>query len=75
MNLFRSEEHVRRWSGFQDGTDEGILSLGDLMTIFSTPLHTEKLSKYYVSSISEYKPLFIDKIKKIKGRSPFWALP
>jgi len=64
---------VRNWSGFQDGTDEGILSLNDLMTIFSTPLHTDKLSKNYVSSISVYKSFFLEKIKEIKGNSLFWA--
>ncbi len=74
MNLFRSEEHLRHWSGFQDGTDEGILTINDLLKIFSTPLHTEKLNKHYVSSISEYRPLFMKKIIKIKGDSQFWDM-
>ncbi len=73
MNLFRSEEHVRNWSGFNQDTNEGILSLEDIVAIFSTPRHTEKLSKHYVSSMQEYKTLFIERIKQVKADSAFWA--
>lgn len=74
MNLFRSEEHVKNWSGFQKGTADGILTLNELMAIFSTPRHTEKMSKNYVSSMAGYKKLFIEKVDEIKGNSSIWKV-
>ncbi len=73
MNLFRSEKHVKNWSGFKEGTDAGILTLKDLMAFFSTQLHTEKLSRHYVSSIANYKEQFMAKIKLLRGDQPFWS--
>jgi len=35
MNLFRSEEHVRNWFGFEAGTEEGMIPLNDLVKLFS----------------------------------------
>jgi len=29
MNLFRSEEHIRNWTGFEAGTEEDIIQLVD----------------------------------------------
>ena len=74
MNLFRSEEHVRNWSDFKEGTDEGILSLEDIVAIFSTPRHTKKMSRHYVSSMQEYKAAFIERIMQVKTDSKFWTL-
>jgi hypothetical protein len=75
MNLFRSEAHLKRWSGYQPGTEAGILSLPEIMAIFSTPRHTAKMSEDYISKAAEYAPLFIEKIKQVKARVPFWATP
>ena len=69
MNLFRSEEHVRNWSGFKHGTDEAILSIVDLMSIFETPRHRDKFSGHYVSSAPEYAPMFYEILKKVTGNS------
>ncbi len=74
MNLFRSEEHVRNWSEFKEGTDEAILSIVDLMSIFQTPRHRAKFIGNYVSSASEYAPLFFEKIKEVTGNASFWNL-
>jgi hypothetical protein len=72
MNLFRSEEHVRNWSGFKEGTDEAILSVADLMAVFRTPRHSEKFSGNYVSSAPKYAPLFFEKVKEVTGNASFW---
>ena len=72
MNLFRSEEHVRNWSGYKEGTDEAILSLADLMSIFETPRHSGKFTGHYVSSAPEYAPIFFEKLKEVTGNSSFW---
>lgn len=75
MNLFRSEEHVRNWSGFKEETDEAILSVADLMAIFQTPRHSAKLSGNYVSCAPEYAALFFEKIKEVTGNASFWNPP
>jgi len=36
MNLFRSEEHARRWSQFQPKSEEGFITLTDLAGFFGT---------------------------------------
>ncbi len=72
MNLFRSEEHVRNWSGFKKGTDEAILSLSDLMAIFQTQRHSAKFSGDYVSSAPNFAPLFFEKLKEVTGNATFW---
>ena len=72
MNLFRSEEHVRNWSGYQEGTDEAILSLGDLMAIFETPRHSAKYNGNYVSSAPDYAPRFFEKLREVTGNASFW---
>ncbi len=72
MNLFRSEEHVRNWSGFKEGTDEAILPIADLMTIFQTPRHSAKFCGDYVSSAPEYATLFFEKLKEVTDNASFW---
>ena len=72
MNLFRSEEHVKNWSGFKEGTDEAMLSVVDLMAIFQTPRHRAKYIGNYVSCAPEYAPAFFDKLKEVTGGASFW---
>jgi hypothetical protein len=50
MNLFRSEEHVRNWSGFKSGTEEGIVELSALVKAFSGNLFTRRLDPDYFSN-------------------------
>jgi hypothetical protein len=73
IHLFRSEEHVRNWSEFRTGTDEAILPLSKIMAILSTPRHSAKLSGHYVSSASEYAPLFFKRLKEVTQNSAFWS--
>jgi hypothetical protein len=73
MNLFRSEEHVRNWSGFKEGTEEGILELSGLGRLFSGDLFRRRLDPDYVSRYKEYGRAFATAVKGI-GR-PFWSAP
>jgi hypothetical protein len=75
MNLFRSEAHLKHWSGYRAGTEAGILSLSEILAIFSTPRHTAKMSEDYISRAAEYAPLFIEKIKHVTTGGAFWATP
>jgi hypothetical protein len=54
MNLFRSEEHARNWSGFKAGTEEGIVPLLDMAKVFSGRMFKKRLDEDYVSHMREY---------------------
>lgn len=71
MNLFRSEEHVRSWSGFQPGTEEGLVPLPDLVQVFSGSLFTRRLDPDYVSRLQEYIQEFV---QTVDSKGTFWQL-
>ena len=72
MNLFRSEEHIRNWSGFKPGTEGGIVRLPDLVTLFSGPLFTRRLDADYASRTPEYLGQLVSALKEL---GPFWQPP
>jgi hypothetical protein len=73
MNLFRSEEHVRKWSGFKTGTDEGIVELSALVKVFSGNLFTRRLDPDYISNFQRYIGEFVSAIGEIAKVRPFWS--
>jgi hypothetical protein len=75
MNLFRSEEHARRWSGFRADKAGGLLPVADAMAVMSTPRHRDRLSGRYVSSAPASAPGFFARLKDITHDNPFWAPP
>jgi hypothetical protein len=75
MNLFRSEEHVRNWASFVEGSDEGITSLPDLVRLFSGPLFKKRLDPDYVTHMSEYRGDMVKTLKEIGKSGPFWKRP
>ena len=74
MNLFRSREHVKNWSLFEEGTEAGMLSLDDAMRIMSTPRHRNRLSLNYVSTFQDTVPVFAARLLEVTDNSPFWDL-
>ena len=74
MNLFRSEEHVRKWSGFKPGTEEGIVELPALVKVFSGSLFTRRLDPNYVSNLKNYLGEFLAAVGEIGKVRPFWSL-
>ncbi len=72
MNLFRSEEHARRWSGFRAEAAAGLLLLADAMDIMSVPSFRERLNGRYVSSAPTYRPAFVERLKAVSRGDPFW---
>jgi hypothetical protein len=73
MNLFRSEVHVRSWSGFRQGTEEGILRLPVLARLFSASVFTRRADADYVSHLKEYRDGFIAALSEIAKSRPFWS--
>ena len=72
MNLFRSEEHIRNWSGFKTDSEEGIIQLSEMVSIFSGNLFTRRLDADYVSHMRGYSR---ELIEALKGKGAFWQLP
>ncbi len=73
MNLFRSEEHVRKWSGFKSGTEGGIVELSALAKVFSGNLFTRRLDSDYVSKFQKYIGEFVAAVGEIGKVRPFWS--
>jgi len=72
MNLFRSEEHIRNWSGFKADTEEGIKKLSDVVGLFSTNLFTRRLDPDYASRMQTY---LMELTEILKGMGSFWQPP
>jgi hypothetical protein len=72
MNLFRSEEHVKNWSGFKAGTEEGINPLSNVVELFSLDFFTKRLDADYASRMEEYEAGLIGVLKNMGS---FWHPP
>jgi hypothetical protein len=75
MNLFRSEEHVRRWAKYDAESTHGIKLVREIAAAFNTPLITERLEPDYVRQIGERIPGLLEALDRLGGGSPFWQLP
>lgn len=72
MNLFRSEEHARTWSGFKSGTEGGIVPVAELVQMFSGDLFRRRLDPDYISHGMYFEPTL--KVLAEFGKThPFWA--
>ncbi len=49
MNLFRSEEHARRWDGFNDLMQDALMPVSEWADIFSNPIFKERGRSDYIS--------------------------
>ncbi|MHB8576756.1 MAG: hypothetical protein ACYDCQ_15650 [Dehalococcoidia bacterium] len=49
MNLFRSEEHARSWSGFDSAYTESLQPLAAWAERFSAPMFRNRLRPDYIS--------------------------
>lgn len=73
MNLFRSEEHVRRWALFKAASAEGLIELIDVAGLFATPsrrhlLDENALSFWFPQRYNERRA-FLERIGKA---TPHW---
>ena len=72
MNLFRSEEHTRNWSGFSEEAAGGLLPLSSILAIFSTPFVRERSNGRYISTMPDLRALRQETVAEITGGHPFW---
>ncbi|MEZ5229776.1 MAG: hypothetical protein R2710_24890 [Acidimicrobiales bacterium] len=49
MNLFRSEEHARRWVGFDEAMASSLKPVTEWASIFSNPIFRERGRADYIS--------------------------
>ena len=75
MNLFRSEEHVRRWPEFNPRSEAGlgVIALRDLAAFFATEsrrhmLDDDYLSTWYPRRAAERRAV----LERIGKTTPFW---
>lgn len=73
MNLFRGEEHARRWPAFQPRAEEGFITLAELAGFFGTAtrrhmLEADYLSTWYPRRAAERRA-YLEQIGKSR---PFW---
>jgi hypothetical protein len=73
MNLFRSEEHARRWSAFQPRAEEGFITLAALAGFFGTESRHHMLDADYLSTWfprrGAERRAYLEQLGKA---SPFW---
>jgi hypothetical protein len=74
MNFFRSEEHLRRWEGFQEKRQGGVISLDSLMELFSSPYFRHRGDPDYVSHMSEYMGGFLGKLDELEEAGDYWRM-
>lgn len=74
MNFFRSEEHLRRWEGYQESKKGGIISVNSLMQLFSGPFFTDRNKPDYVSRTSDVMADFIGELDKLQEAGDYWKL-
>ncbi len=75
MNLFRSEEHVKRWSLYQRIAEDYILPVTDWAQIFSRPLFHNRLSPDYLENAGRYLEDYHLALKELGKNSPYWQYP
>ena len=72
MNLFRSEEHIRNWDLFDPEAEEGIITLADLVEMFSGNYFRRRLDPDWVSRSGEYAMEMVATMSRIGMTGPFW---
>jgi len=72
MHLFRSEEHVRNYPDFDPATEDGIISLLDLVKLFSCQYFRIRLDPDYFSKRLNYRAELTKTLKEIGKGGPFW---
>ena len=74
MNFFRSEEHLRRWEGFEEKKKGGMISLDSLMQLFARPYAKNRATPDYVSRYGEYMADLIGELDRLPNPGDFWKL-
>jgi hypothetical protein len=73
MNLFRSEEHIRRWEQFDPASEDGIIALPDLWALYETESRRHLLDGDYLERWAPQRwPERREALQRIDKASPYW---
>jgi hypothetical protein len=75
MNLFRSEEHIRKWAQYDPAAEQGILPLENIAKVFSGKFFQKRLDSDYVSHVQQYFGEALAVLSEIAKTLPFWTPP
>jgi hypothetical protein len=75
MNLFRSEEHVKRWSLYDPASEDYIMALTDWAQAFSGPMHRSRLDPDYLARSAEHLAAYHAELQKLGKTTSFWMIP
>ncbi len=70
MNLFRSEEHVRRWHHYVNAGDDYLMPVGAWGSVFSASMFRNRLEPDFLAHSSEYLEDYRSALKDIGGAVP-----
>jgi hypothetical protein len=74
MNLFRSEEHARRWAGFDPMSAEGILPAAQLHEKLFARFgrYRERLAPDYLLRVADLSAGVPEALAEVSASSTFW---
>jgi hypothetical protein len=72
MNLFRSEEHVKKWALYDQVSEDAIMPVADWAHVFSGPVARRRLEPDFLAHIAEYKADLFGRLRKLGKTGPFW---
>jgi hypothetical protein len=75
MNLFRSEEHVKRWSLYDPASEDYIMALADWAQVFSGPMQRSRLDPDTLARSAEYLSAYHGELHKLGKKTSFWMIP
>jgi len=75
MNLFRSEEHVKRWQLYARGAEDYIMPVTDWARVFAGPMFRNRLALDYLDNVESYLQQYHDDLHAFGKASPYWQYP
>ena len=72
MNLFRSEEHLRRWEGWDEDKSQGLISLDAVLGAFSQDFFKRRGDPDYFSKMGEYFEALIPIMNDLDEAGAYW---
>lgn len=76
MNLFRSEEDVRAWRGFQPGTEDAVMPLEDYARLWGIENYRARDWDDYISRMAGFQEERWELLERLgRRKTPFWDPP
>lgn len=70
MNLFRSEEHLKRWPLFFETVDDYVMPVADWSSVFSASMFRQRLEPDFLARAPEYVEDYRRALKEKGKRAP-----